>query len=76
MSEDKTEPNTIRALAQELASFERRQEARTELLLNEMRRHGQAIAEIGKQLADLNARVDTHDRWEREGCGADNGSAG
>lgn len=66
MTDEKTIPDTIGALAKELRAAERRQEKRDALILAEVRTHGKAIAELAKQLADVNARVDNHDQWERE----------
>lgn len=74
--EEKTEPNTIHALARELAkanerhekrlaSIERAQAANTELILNEMQRHGTALGELTEAFAALHARVEKHDTWER-----------
>lgn len=77
---EKTEPNTIRALAQDLCRVEakvdgveskvdahtRRHDANVELLLNELQRQGNAIAELSKAVADYHGKLLEHDRWERE----------
>ena len=72
MNREKTEPSTLRALAEDLARVEAKVDATNKsidanmkLLLSEMQRYGKAIAELSKAVADHGAKMLEHDQWER-----------